>query len=579
LSSGELAALTARVSALEAQNSALASQCELMEAYIASLRQPDDLGQLQKIIALLKQQNIPEPDDIQERGLRLLLRDDPLNFEYSRALIALLRRTGRPLFPDFPAALPEVEPQDPSGIDELLRLSEGHARTGDTLGVYAALWQACVRYPRTARGWAEFARCLADRREWSNCRIAAERVLEARSPDESTATAMLSTLSTLAEHGELAALDWKGWLAQLPARLQVHPHVANILHHLNDAAGAAAILPNAVKEWPANSETWIYASVGALEAGRPHEVYEHMRRAFTLDPAAAVRAMTGDNFSHSFAVTMRSLGKSDELADWISERSAAFEGINLVSASPAPEAKLAVQNSRRTAMERGLPSALLVTLAKSASVSVGSIFSTGFELPTVLYSLAQIRVVLPWLQDYLKGGACYVNHLVPSARNVDLLVAGGAPSVIVHVRDPRQWVVAMAGHLRLYQDSVPPVMRETALGGPENAIAYAIRDMLPDTIAWIDGWVKAREKLPVNFTTFEDFIRDREEFLDRILSYYGGDRRFFDREKAFAEQPGTDYHRRRGLIDEWKDVLNREQIEQINNLIPNEFWNLFGWEP
>jgi hypothetical protein len=91
--------------------------------------------------------------------------------------------------------------------------------------------------------------------------------------------------------------------------------------------------------------------------------------------------------------------------------------------------------------------------------------------------------------------------------------------------------------------------------------------------------VKAREKLTVNFTTFEDFVRDREGFLDRILSYYGGDTRFFDRERAFTEQPGTDYHRRRGLIDEWKDVLTREQIEHVNSLIPNEFWNLFGWEP
>ena len=54
------------------------------------------------------------------------------------------------------------------------------------------MWQACVRYPQTARGWAEFARCLADRGEWSNCRIAAEQVLKAAPPDEATAKAMLS---------------------------------------------------------------------------------------------------------------------------------------------------------------------------------------------------------------------------------------------------------------------------------------------------------------------------------------------------------------------------------------------------
>jgi tetratricopeptide (TPR) repeat protein len=435
-----------------------------------------------------------------------------------------------------------------------------------------------VRYPDTARGWAEFARCLADRREWRNCRIAATRVLEAGAADEPTATALLSALSALAEHGELAALDWEGWLARLPARLQVHPHAANLLHCTKDVAGAAAIIPRAIKAWPDNAETWIYASKAALEAQRPQEVYEHMRRAFTLDPTAALREITG-NFSNSFAWAVGKLRKQDEFADWISERCTAGDGINLIAPAPTPEAKLAVQHTRRVAMERGLPSALLVTLAKSATASVGSIFSTGFDLPTVLYSLVHFRVVLPWLEDYLKGGACYVTHLLPSARNVDLLVAGGAPSVIVHVRDPRQWVLAAAGHLRQYENIVPPERREAALGGPQKAIDYAVRELAAGAISWIDRWVKAREKLTVNFTTFEDFVRDREGFLDRILSYYGGNTRFFDRERAFTEQPGTDYHRRRGLIDEWKDVLTPEQIDQVNRLIPNEFWNLFGWEP
>jgi hypothetical protein len=183
------------------------------------------------------------------------------------------------------------------------------------------------------------------------------------------------------------------------------------------------------------------------------------------------------------------------------------------------------------------------------------------------------------LQDYLKGGASYVTHLLPSARNIDLLVAGGAPSVIVHVRDPRQWVVAISAHMRQYEKSVPPGLRDTTHGGSAETVAFAIQNSLPAMIEWLNGWVRARQKLNLHFTTFEELVRDKEKFLDRILSLYGGDTRFFNRRKAMEDQPGVDYHRRKGLVDEWKEVLTRKQIEHVNTLIPDEFWNVFGWDP
>ena len=46
----------------------------------------------------------------------------------------------------------------------------------------------------------------------------------------------------------------------------------------------------------------------------------------------------------------------------------------------------------------------------------------------MLYSLVTIRVVAPWLEDYLRGGASYVTHLRPTERNIDMLAAGGCPA-------------------------------------------------------------------------------------------------------------------------------------------------------
>ena len=114
--------------------------------------------------------------------------------------------------------------------------------------------------------------------------------------------------------------------------------------------------------------------MAACETGQAQAVYDHFRRAFALDPAYALRAIVGE-FGGRFTTIVRALGKSDELADWISERTAEQAGINLISPLPAPEARLAVQKSRQTALERGLPSALLVTQSESAGTGVGGIFS------------------------------------------------------------------------------------------------------------------------------------------------------------------------------------------------------------
>jgi hypothetical protein len=562
---------------MAAQIEALTDASKLTDDQLALLVGSDDLRLIQDVIALLARQNAPLPDDLQEHGLRLLLRDHPHDLEYSRALIALLHRTGRPIVPEKPPAPPVAEPYDVSGFEELLRSSEKYARAGETWHVYAAMWQACVRYPQTMRGWAEFARCLADRSEWANCRIAAEQVLRAGPPDEATAIAMLAALSTLVVKGEIASLDWKTWVEPLPDRLKAHPLALNIVLGNNNLPKMAAMVPSAAELWPDEAESWILASMAACEVEQLPEAYNYIRRAFSLDPVAALRAVVGE-FGERFVRVVQKLEKFDEIADWISEFSDEYPAINVVTSSPAPEAKLAVQDMRRAAMERGLPSVLLVTQGINASVSVGRIFASGFNLPTVLYSLVNLRVVLPWLRDYLKGGACYVTHLRPSQRNIELLKVGGAQSVIVHVRDPRQWIISAAEHGRLYANSAMPLFRQETRGGLAETIEFMI-DMLPETIEWINGWMRARQRLTVHFTTFEDFVRDRDGFIDRVLSLYGGDTRFFDRANAVQDQPGVDYHRRLGSTDEWKTVLTRQQIDRVNGLIPNQFWSTFGWQP
>ena len=254
----DIATLAAAVGELDQQINALTDERRLLQAEIACLRQPDDARPVQRFINLLGRQNKPIPDDLQEQSLRLYLRDDPYNLETSRALIALLHRTGATIVPSPPAGPANPALPNSSSIEDLLRASEELARQGDTFQVYATMWQICARYPQTARGFAEFARCLADRGEWNNCRIAVQRVLTAGQPDEATAQATLAALSALAAAGQVSSLDWKAWLEQLPPALQVHPLALKIQSWTNNTAAMLDALPRAESAWPDNPETWIF---------------------------------------------------------------------------------------------------------------------------------------------------------------------------------------------------------------------------------------------------------------------------------------------------------------------------------
>ena len=570
-------AATEKVVDLTAQIEALAHADALTEEQLSFLLQSDHMRLVQRAIELFLRDNSPLPDSLQEHALHLELRAYPYDVDLTRALLALLHKTGRPPLPGLLQVLPSRGLADQSGLEDLLRAGDHHARGGETLYLYAALWQACVRYPQTQRGWAEFGRALADRGEWSSCRVAVDQVLLATSCDKATAKAVLSALSSLAENGELGTLQWRTFVDGLPHPLSSHPFVTKIHLATNNPAKAAGVLRQTVKVWPNDAETWMAASIAACEREDLQEAYDCVRQAFELDPVPPLRAVVGD-FGQRFASIVNTLNKNDEIADYLSELAGHHEDLNVVPPWPTPEAKLAVQRFRRTARDRGLPSVLLVTQPKSASTSVGHIFFSGFRLPTIQYSLINVRVISPWLEDYLRGGACSVTHLQPSPRNIELLVASGARSVIVHVRDLRQWVISATEHARLYAGLTLPSERERRRAGFATMLDFVIEG-LPDMIGWIEGWVKAREKLTVHFTTFEEFISNRDQFLDRMLLYYGGDVQFFDRENVSHEHPGVDYHRRLGSITEWKTVLTRGQIETINRLIPNEFWKLFGWEP
>lgn len=532
-----------------------------------------DLAEARQRIAELLQRNQPLPDDLHDASLRLELAAAPFDISLTSARIALLDRLGRPPMPE----LSQDEIDSASAIEKLLEQAAEHAKSGDIYGDYACLWQIVVRYPESARGWAEYARRFAQRRDWANCRLALSKALAwSQRPDAATALAMLAALRALAISQQLDGVEWREWVQRLPDGLQTHPLVAELILWTGNLNRATALLLSLVRDEQPDFERCIAAANIVYEQENWAEAYRYWREAFEIDLPRTLRSAIVDHSARLNHI-LNETEQSDDLADWLTAQSKDHEGVNLIPPLWSPESEHAARERRERALARGLPSVLLVPHAKAASASVGNLFSSGFDLAPAIYSLIARRVVAPWLADYLRGGACYVTHLAPSERNIALLAADGAPTVIVQVRDPRQIVVSVAGHIRKYPAEIPPSLRSA--GELRDIVGTIIEQQCAQAIEWMDGWVKARSTLNIAFTTFEEFVRDRDAFVDRILSLYGGDRRYFHKELALQEHAGLDYHRRSGRTDEWREILTPEQVEQINRQIPDPFWQLFGWVP
>lgn len=569
-----------RLARIEAHNVEAAKEFDELRGELTIMRSPDAVKPAQRLIALILQHGKPLPDDIHEHALRLELRDRPFDPQLTYSLVALMVTTGSPPMPDS-KTLPADTAARPKGssTDDLLRLANERALADDTIGVYAALWQIVVRGPSRLRGWSEFARAFAERNDWANCRLALQHAFDSgEAPDKASADAILYALSELASHQRLDTLAWNTWVEGLPEELQGSPYLVDLLSSTGGERRAAELLPLVIQRESQNAMAWLAASTLSFHQGQFAESYDHLRRALDLNFPGMVHLIMR-HLGAQIMGLVNETGKADELTDLVSERTRHYANLNVVPPKPSPESLISSQRLRRVAMERGLPSASLITIGKSASVSVGNILSSGFHLAPVMNSMLNYRVIEPWAKDFAEGGGIQVSHLAALPRNVDTLASLGNSNIIVHVRDPRQVLYSYVEHGRRYPKEVTPAEREAFSGNDESAIDFALDFRYMYFVDWIARWVEAETKLNVHFTTFEDFTRDRAAFVDRLLGLYGGDTSFFDRNAALSEIDGVDYHRRLGSIDEWRGQFNARQTERVNGMMPGHFWEKFNWTP
>jgi hypothetical protein len=242
-----------------------------------------------------------------------------------------------------------------------------------------------------------------------------------------------------------------------------------------------------------------------------------------------------------------------------------------------PALALRFSEMREENIAKGLPSVILVTQGKSASISVSGIFNSGFGLPSYGYSLVDSQVIPSWVRDYARGGSCYTTHLDPSERNVRLIKEAGIQKIIVHVRDPRQSIISMIHHNGKYPDQAPTIANS---GFSTFDVGHQLQMLFGtyvDYIKWLTNWVKAADVLPIYFSDFKDFVEDRDKFIEGYLDYYGAPRKYFDHANAVTQHAGTDFHLRKGATDEWREVMPENYQKHFSFMLPQLVKERFGW--
>ena len=302
--------------------------------------------------------------------------------------------------------------------------------------------------------------------------------------------------------------------------------------------------------------------------------YQSFVEALSLNAGMAYRYFVS-RASFPLDSTTLHTGKSRELATWLDALIVEYPNMHLLCDDDQKTVQRIIE-LRESNIQKGLPSIVLVTQGKAASVSVASIFNSGFNLPSVAYSFVTLEVIESWARDYARGGACYTTHLLPTRRNIACLKRSGIDKVIVHVRDPRQSLLSMIHHVSRYPDQLVRLAREFG----EKSIAQQIDDLLAvyvSRVHWILGWIEAESEMNIMFSTFEEFVQDEERFIRRYLDFYGAPIEHFSYQNAVTRHEGTDYHFRSGEIAEWRDHFPSKQASYLSNWIPRELKERFGW--
>lgn len=231
---------------------------------------------------------------------------------------------------------------------------------------------------------------------------------------------------------------------------------------------------------------------------------------------------------------------------------------------------------------------MFVAMMKSASEFIRANLIRALDVPEIDLSIGTVprdRIVPSAVRQIAKGGAINRSHM--SANNLPGLIENGVERLILHVRDPRQVVVAWVHHMHRISGAEfcgsalrydPPLPIEFGNWGFRRQIDWAVQNYMPGQLQWLEDWVTALNNnppIPILVSTFEEFVHDQRSFFCKTSDFFGVPE---IRVPSLRKQsPAAMRNFRRGRIDEWRDVLTGKQISSFESRV-EPLAKHFGWE-
>ena len=466
-------------------------------------------------------------------------------------------------------------------IDSLIQRTHDLESAGTIDKAFQVLAETGQEFPDNGDVWAELSRFFATYLDMDKAEESAKVALNLQCSNSATASQSLAyAVDRMHELGRYDLADLLGHLEKAYEKQKI-PEVGatlcNVMRANNRIAEACEISEQMLALHPESRSTLINAAKTAFTSGDHQTAYDLIMRGFAIDPLATWWDMVS-TFSNPLVAILRKTGKAQEMADYLDRQFSVTPLLNLVTPRCTPWHREHVSAIREERIAMGLESCLFVTMVKSGSVSVSAILNSGFGLVSAAYSLITEKVIPSWARDFNRGGACYVTHFEGNAENIAALKDAGITRAIVNVRDPRQGALSYAHHISRYETDQPQIWSADIHKKPlSERVDYSLETYYRSILTWITEWTEAANEIDITFTTFEEFRRDPDALTEKIINAYGGDRCHFNRDSAFSRNRNTDYHFRRGDIDEWREVFTPKQIEIANDLLPDSFVERFGW--
>jgi len=236
-----------------------------------------------------------------------------------------------------------------------------------------------------------------------------------------------------------------------------------------------------------------------------------------------------------------------------------------------------------------LPSVLFTSIPESGTVFTGQMLLRGLGLELVrvtVGSFPRYLFDLPRLIQFSGGGMIATEHFDASQENLQFLGAL-VDRWVVHIRDPRAVLVSWVHNLdRLYQDQqtaphhllyVCPTPPEPYFGFSfSDKVDWNIEHFLPNVLNWTKTWIEAHDSGRHNIllTTISEITAGEDDFLFKILDFYGISRELFRRPEI---EKDDDLHFRVGQEEEWQVRFTPGQLARTRDMIDSELLERFGW--